>query len=378
MDALILSCSTGGGHNSAAYAVKEAFERRGHRATVLDPYRLVGHDLDRIVGNGYIRIAQRTPHLFGAIYRLGDAYRRLPIHSPVYAVNIAMRRKLAEYLDRNSFDVIFTTHVYPGEMVAAMKNAGMALPKCIFVATDYVCVPFTEETECDYFITPGPQLNADFIRHGISADRLLPFGIPVRQAFSEKITQDTAKERLGFCDDRKYILLSGGSIGAGLIEKTLDIMSAYMDDNADTNAVVICGSNKQLYEKTVKKYGGDRRFNIIGTTDGMALFMKACDAFISKPGGLSSTEAAVSNTPLIHISPIPGCENKNMDYFAERGMSVAVGDRIDQLPQALQKLGDPSVAEKMRLCQSKYINGSAADDICRFAEGLITAEPSRK
>lgn len=38
--------------------------------------------------------------------------------------------------------------------------------------------------------------------------------------------------------------------------------------------------------------------------------------------GLSSTEAAASGVPLIHISPIPGCETRNMDFFAENGMSI--------------------------------------------------------
>ena len=41
---------------------------------------------DKKVANGYIKIAQKTPRLFGAIYGIGNGYRRLPIKSPVYAV----------------------------------------------------------------------------------------------------------------------------------------------------------------------------------------------------------------------------------------------------------------------------------------------------
>ena len=63
MDALILSCSTGGGHNAAAAAIKEALTLRGHHAVMLDPYELAGKNLDRKVGNTYIKIAQRTPRL---------------------------------------------------------------------------------------------------------------------------------------------------------------------------------------------------------------------------------------------------------------------------------------------------------------------------
>ena len=42
MDALILTCGTGGGHNTAALAVKEALESRGHRVDLLNPYELLG------------------------------------------------------------------------------------------------------------------------------------------------------------------------------------------------------------------------------------------------------------------------------------------------------------------------------------------------
>ena len=40
MDALILTCGTGGGHNSAAKAVKEEMERRGHHVHLMNPYML--------------------------------------------------------------------------------------------------------------------------------------------------------------------------------------------------------------------------------------------------------------------------------------------------------------------------------------------------
>ena len=60
MDALILSCSTGGGHNAAGAAVKEELERRGHKVTMLDPYTLAGKSLDKLVGNGYIKTAQNA------------------------------------------------------------------------------------------------------------------------------------------------------------------------------------------------------------------------------------------------------------------------------------------------------------------------------
>lgn len=41
MDALILSCGTGGGHDSAAKAIMEEWVAQGNRATIMNPYSLI-------------------------------------------------------------------------------------------------------------------------------------------------------------------------------------------------------------------------------------------------------------------------------------------------------------------------------------------------
>lgn len=371
MDALILSCSTGGGHNAAGYAIKEELERRNHNVTMFDPYELAGNDLDKKVGGCYIKIAQNMPHLFGLVYSIGNEYRKLPFRSPVYAVNKAMLGKMQEYLQNHSYDIVFMPHLYPGEILTYMKRKNIPVPKTIFIATDYVCIPFTEEIECDYYIIPAKQLADDFIGRGIDPKKLIAAGIPVKRAFSDKISRQQAVKILGLEESKRYLLLSGGSIGAGQIEDTVGTLCEYLAIHNNYKLIMICGTNKRLFEKMRYEYGKNPQIILLESTDKIALYMKACDAYISKPGGLSSTEAAVSNTPLIHISPIPGCENKNMSFFEEHGMSVAAGNRDDRLLQALEQLQDPSFLEKMKANQRKYINPYAAEEICDFAEQLI-------
>lgn len=84
MEALILSCSTGGGHNSAGQAVAEELERRGHKAVFMDPYQLAGKNTASNIGNFYIKTVQKMPRFFGFIYNLGEIYRTLPFRSPIY------------------------------------------------------------------------------------------------------------------------------------------------------------------------------------------------------------------------------------------------------------------------------------------------------
>lgn len=371
MEALILSCSTGGGHNAAGRAVKEVLDARGHSATMMDPYILAGGNLDRMVGNGYIKIAQKTPRLFGAVYKLGDEYRKLPIHSPVYSINRVMIGKMRAYLEKCKCDVILVPHVFPGVILANMRERGMPLPKVIFIATDYVCIPFTEETECDYYVTPAEELSEDFTKRGIPSEKLLSAGIPVSRAFNEQIGRDEAVSALNLDRDRRYLLLAGGSIGAGMIGQTIEALGPFMRKNPEYSLIVICGNNGRLFEKLKEEHGQNPWIILLSRTDRMALYMKACDAFLTKPGGLSSTEAAVSGTPMIHLSPIPGCENRNMDFFAKHGMSIAIGNRLDLLPSALRSVCDPAFAERMIKNQRAHINPNAASDIVDFAERIV-------
>ena len=48
MRVLILSCGTGGGHNAAASAMKEALEARGHSVDILNPYTLKTNKLAKL------------------------------------------------------------------------------------------------------------------------------------------------------------------------------------------------------------------------------------------------------------------------------------------------------------------------------------------
>ena len=96
--------------------------------------------------------------------------------------------------------------------------------------------------------------------------------------------------------------------------------------------------------------------------------MKASDVFISKPGGLSSTESAAAGVPLVHISPIPGCESRNAEFFAKEGIAVKVENTEAELLSAVEKLLEPENSEEMRKRQRAVINQNAAMDICALLE----------
>ena len=376
MEALILSCSTGGGHNTAARALKQELESRGHNAVMMDPYELVSKKLAKEIGDVYIKMVTVSPGTFALVYKLGNLVRHIPMNSPVYYANVAVAKKLGEYLNEHHVDVIITTHLYPAELITYLKKNYKNMPASIFVATDYVCIPFTEETNCDYYVIPGVHQAHDFIRRGIPESKLVPLGIPVAEAFERDMSKEEAREYLGLEPNKKYILLAGGSMGAGNIDKTIQTILPYFEKNLIYGQlIIISGNNEKLYNKLSRKYG--RKIILIKHTNEMAAYMRACDIFISKPGGLSSTEAAVSGVPCIHMKPIPGCETYNTRYFKKSGMSVPINKQSWSLKLALKKLDKPKALEKMRECQKNGIPQNARARICRFAE-MMVEENNRK
>lgn len=364
MNVLLLSCGTGGGHNSACSAVEQELAARGHSVKMLNPYLLKGEKTAEVVNNAYNIVAQRAPSAFGMAYRLGNVYRKLPVSSPVYHLNKGMVPLLEKFLRENRFDAIAATHLFPVEIITNMKRSGIAVPTTYFIATDYTCIPFTEETDCDYYVTPAESLTEEYVSRGVPRERIVPLGIPVGRQFREPMDRAEARRRLGLDPDARYILIAGGSIGAGQIEQ---IVSLLLDHYGDAvRLIVVCGNNHALYQQLDRAYG--QRCTLLSYTPRMAEYMRACDLFLSKPGGLSSTEAAVIGTALIHITPIPGCETRNMAFFEKNGMCCAVNFPKKQLLDACEQLMDEARREAMRANQRRVIPANAAGAICALME----------
>jgi processive 1,2-diacylglycerol beta-glucosyltransferase len=92
--------------------------------------------------------------------------------------------------------------------------------------------------------------------------------------------------------------------------------------------------------------------------------MAVADLIITKPGGLTSSEALAMGKPLFILNPIPGQEAANSDFLLERGAAAKV-NRVEDLPFRLdQLLGSKKLAE-MGAAARALGHPSAAADICR-------------
>ena len=112
MKVLLLSCSTGEGHNHCAGAVREALAARGHETEFLDLLQMFGESgplsFDKILN----RISTKAPELFGMMYHAGAMYSATGVTSPVYLANIRHARQLREFILARGYDAVVCSHLF--------------------------------------------------------------------------------------------------------------------------------------------------------------------------------------------------------------------------------------------------------------------------
>lgn len=375
---LILSCNTGEGHNSCAKAIKEYYDSIGAPCVIEDGLRFISPGASQFLSWGHAYVYRHLPWLF----RFG--YRYTEQHPCVFHETSPVHRFLTGGIDRlhrfvldGGYTAIICTHVFTSLMVTAMlKKHPMELAAC-FVATDYTCSPSTKDSCLDYYFIPDPDIASDFESPAIPPEKLIPSGIPVRQAFYTSLDKAEAKRRFGIPPTRRHLLMMCGSMGCGPMKQLLKSLSAH---TGDWDITVVCGNNSKLEAELKKHYASHSAVHILGYVSDMSALMDSADLCLTKPGGISVSEAAVKALPMVFIDAVAGCEEYNRIHFIRKGgarTADTVSDltalcvtllednaRRQQLQHALAALPRCNAAKLIYETMNSTTEVSHADDHC--------------
>lgn len=359
---LILSCGTGGGHNSAARAIQESLIDRGIQADFVEYLDIINPKIKDSVNHLYLKSTNRNGKVFKVAYRLGELYEKTKRKSPVYRLNTLSKKKLYQYIKDNEYQYIVTTHLFAAQALTAIKKNQTI--RFMQVATDYVSIPFWEETNPDYFVIPSEELKKEFQSKKICTEQIVPIGIPVAKTYSQEYSIEACKKELQLEINQKYALVLAGSMGFGNVIQMVDELEKSVKD---VIFIVSCGNNIKLFENLKKKYGENHSSVIpLPYQNNLSQYMKSSEIILSKPGGLTTTEIATLRKPLIHTMPIPGCENYNADFFSSRGMSIQCRTIEEVVEGTKRLLSSQELREQMIAKQKQYINRKASDEITKI------------
>lgn len=326
MKTLILSCNTGEGHNSCARAIKEYYNDKGEVCEIEDSLRFVSQRVSNIISKWHVRLYRYTPKLFDKGYNFLEDHPGLSgDHSALHKLFAAGSKKLAEFIREGGYDCVICTHTISSTILTdAMRRHGLTLRATSFLATDYTCHPMACDSGLDVCFMPDASLTDEFVSHGVPKNTLEVSGIPVRRMFFSRTDKAEAKASLDIPAGSRHLLVMCGSMGCGPIrELSADVVKRMPEDAFMT---VICGTNKKLFAELSEEYAGSSNVRVLGFTKQIGLLMDSADLYLTKPGGLSTAEAATKHLPMVFINAVAGCEDGNLRFFVGKGGAITDDD----------------------------------------------------
>ena len=367
MRLLVLSSNNGQGHNSAARALLESARRRDITAVMIDGMLFQSPRKSELYQRVHTESALHAPRLFETGTRLAEKMEESRRPSPEYRATARHTDRVARFIRDNGFDTVVATHIFSAQLLTNLDPSMRAHLTTAFVATDYSYTPFTSETALDAYFLPHRALVADYEK-AAPGRNYIPTGIPTSEDRLRPVPREAARAALALPPELPIVLIMTGSMGYGDVAPLVSALLSQAP--ADTLILVLCGNNRRLITTLGKLFPTESRVRALAYTDQVGLYLDAADVLLSKPGGLSSTEAAVKEIPLVHSTPLPGWEEDNVRFFTTLGLS-RTGDGPEALSRAaVALLTDADAAGEMRARQRREINKHAARDILDALQAL--------
>lgn len=390
---LIMSASTGGGHNRAARAIKEELESRtidnmSIECEIVDSLKLVNNTMDKVISRGYEKSALYTPKAYGSVYRFSETTIASKNEFKTNPLTSLMARKFKHLLNESTPDLIIGTHPFPMIALSTLKknnnihslsrsesfykSTKVDIPPMISVLTDYTTHSTWIQNEIDYYIVGHEYVKELLVYEGVDSEKVKAFGIPVEKSFLSHRDRETVLTELGLSPEKLTVLLMGGSFGAGNIKETLEDLIAI---DRGFQILVITGRNEHLKDKLSKMLDStihNKNICLLGYTNKMNDILASIDVLISKPGGLTTTEALLNDVPMIVPYFIPGQEEENLDFLTNCGAALRTTKKYS-LPVLLKVLiDDPSRLDNLRKNIKSIRKFDSAVNISNLVVDILT------
>lgn len=378
MKVLILTLSFGSGHVRAA----EAVAREVSRLAPLAEVRVVDALADcrwlfrAFYVWSYWAMVRYAPALWAYLFasRVTRMHRQT---APGWAFLKGCPR-VFEMIKEFEPDVIIAAEVAACEMAAIALHEGLTKARVVNVITDYEAEPVWVKPEVAAYAVADEEVREQLEGWGVPADKIFNCGIPTDQAFFAVADQAATREHYGLCDDVPVVLLMGGGMGP-----------THMDEVA----AGLCRSGEQMQLVAVTGY--DRRMRrrmervrtvtpvsvrVLGWIEDVAALMRTASVLATKPGGLTTAEAAQCALPLVMFDAIPGPERRNAARFAETGAGVLTEGVQETVSAVLALLRDEHKRRRMSACARRLARPEAATTIALLAldEALPAQSVSRR
>ena len=321
---LVLTSSTGGGHDARAYAFRDwVMEVHGEAVEVRVEHLLEASSA--LTGFGvwlYNRIQKHAPWLHNFYWCFIEIYGALTQHLPWFGDRY-YKNLLLDYRPH----LVFSVHDFlnRGYFETARKTLD---PDKVRLAT--YCGEFSGgfgysrnwvDSQADLFYARTGEARDYAVGIGIPEQRCRVFGnLLAPKFFEEKMAEE---ERDRFCaqelglDTGKFtILLATGAKGANNHLRLLDTLKEY---SQETQAIVICGKDRKTHAKIAawKSLNPDFSLHLEGFSSRMHRLLQVSQAVVTRGGSNLTAEALFCGCPILFdcTGGIMPQERLTINYF---------------------------------------------------------------
>lgn len=375
MKILILSAATGGGHLRASRALCSYIRQNDPECEVevVDAMKSIGSLVDKTICDGYHTLATKAPKLFGKLYRATN--KKSPLFDLMNRFSSTFSRLLLPTIEECAPDAVISTHPFASEMVSHLKEIGCLDVPLITIMTDYGPHRAWFGNHVDAYVVSNADMIPEMEAMGVDRGKIYPFGIPVEDVFFTKADKPALRKKFGLDPDMPTILIMAGSFG---VTNILNIYRQITQTDIPFQAVVITGKNEKLYTAFADEVEtSPKKTKLVFFTNEVENYMHASDLLITKPGGLTVSEALACNIPLAVFDAIPGQEEDNADFLLTYNMAVKLEHDTDCGAIIRSLLEDSRRLEKMRSNCAEFDKSHSTENILALTRELCEKYRSR-
>ncbi len=296
---LILTVSIGNGHNQAAFNINQKLHAAGYEVKTIDLLQTEHYGFNTFLSKAYQKLIEYKPELFRHICKMSKIDK---FDNVKYMLAKMNQRIIDRLVKKYQPDMIICTHFFPLTAAAAYKKKYCSSFKLVGIVTDYIVHPIWEVANVDQYFVAHSSLVKQF-KHCIAPLTIvIPSGIPIGLDFIPTIRST---------DINKILVMTSGQTDQSM----LDMLTVLQTLPRHIEISFITGKDTERKKQLDQLTADNTNFKIYGFTNQVASLMKTTGLLITKPGGLTVTEALATATPLLVFSPIPGIEEDNARFL---------------------------------------------------------------
>lgn len=359
---LVFSASFGGGHRSAAEAIRRYYHEHYPDEVdvrIVDFFGEFVPSLNVLAKFAYQQSVQFFPALYGTFYDLSN---KMPTNPVVHELRIMGMARAAAYLDEYRPDAVISTFPVAGGVVADIKSNRPLVSATVI--TDFGAHRTWLHPAMDIYFVACKEVREDLVVRGVPWERVVVSGIPIHERFSRG--QDRVESRADFgLADRFTVMLTPI---AGTPGDAKDIVRQLVGLGVQVAAVT--GHNERLRKRLSSVASGYDLIKVFGFVEEMERMMSAADVMVGKAGGLTVSEALAMRLPLIIYNPVPGQEIYNVDFIVNYGAGLPARDEEDVVEKVRFLSTHPDRLAQLSANAAALGKPAAAQTVC---ERVVTA-----